>query len=490
MLKENWRFISRVEKLSDFLIVILTFVFAYYSRSSLIYWNDYLDLGFKFERFGLGPIKDYFIVLVVAILSSMIYLNIRGAYGSMRYSSILRLLVTFTTCSFCVFLSLAASLFILKIDLSRSFIVLFCFLLTLNLTLERIVVLKLLRYARRKGLNYRNVIILGSGKQTLKIINQILEKPELGIRIKAIANLAEEDSNLLKLIEESKSLKLPKILTNLIDIELALHKYAVDEVIITNFINNANDVEELIALCAEQGIRTTIAADLFSLGLIKSGISFFGDIPLIHFQTPPGDRWELTLKRFIDVFISAIALVLLSPLFLLIALAIKLETKGPILFIQKRVGLNGRLFRLHKFRSMYADAESQLEALRALNEMEGPVFKIKSDPRITKVGSIIRRYSLDELPQLWNVLIGDMSLVGPRPPIPGEVKTYERRYRRRLSMRPGITCTWQVSGRNEIKNFESWVKLDLDYIDNWSLHKDILLLFKTIPAVLSGNGAR
>jgi lipopolysaccharide/colanic/teichoic acid biosynthesis glycosyltransferase len=153
------------------------------------------------------------------------------------------------------------------------------------------------------------------------------------------------------------------------------------------------------------------------------------------------------------------------------------------------VGLNGRLFDLYKFRSMFVDSEGQLDALRDKNEMQGPVFKIKDDPRVTPLGRFLRRYSLDELPQLWNVLRGEMSLVGPRPPVPGEVSMYERRDRRRLSMRPGITCIWQVSGRNEICDFESWVKLDLEYIDNWSLGRDILLMLRTIPAVLFGRGA-
>jgi exopolysaccharide biosynthesis polyprenyl glycosylphosphotransferase len=224
--------------------------------------------------------------------------------------------------------------------------------------------------------------------------------------------------------------------------------------------------------------------------MVKSGLSYFGEMPLIHFQTPPGDRWELNVKRAVDVIISLLSLILLAPVFLLIAAAVRLGSPGPVIFKQKRVGLNGRLFDLYKFRSMHEGAETEVEKLREQNEMTGPVFKLKNDPRITSVGRFLRRFSLDELPQLWNVLWGDMSLVGPRPPVPGEVSLYERRDRRRLSMRPGITCTWQVSGRNEISDFESWVKLDLDYIDNWSLGRDFMLLFRTIPAVLFGRGAR
>ena len=269
-----------------------------------------------------------------------------------------------------------------------------------------------------------------------------------------------------------------------------MEEYAIDEVIFTDIVEVMATVEEALLIAAEQGVRTTIAADLFSIGMVKSGLSYFGGMPLIHFQTPPGDRWELNVKRVIDIIVSAMALILLAPFLLLIALAVWAGSGRPVIFTQTRVGLNGRLFSMYKFRSMRRDAALQQKELLARNEMLGPLFKLKDDPRVTGVGRWLRRYSLDELPQLWNVLRGDMSLVGPRPPVPGEVSLYERRNRRRLSMRPGLTCTWQVSGRNDIKNFESLVALDLDYIDNWSLGRDFLLLMKTIPAVLFANGAR
>jgi lipopolysaccharide/colanic/teichoic acid biosynthesis glycosyltransferase len=177
------------------------------------------------------------------------------------------------------------------------------------------------------------------------------------------------------------------------------------------------------------------------------------------------------------------------PVFVLIAIGVK-TTPGPVLFRQTRMGLNGRLFQMYKFRSMYVGAEQTLSVLRSSNEMNGPAFKMRNDPRVTPFGRLLRRFSLDELPQLWNVFVGDMSLVGPRPPLPGEVGLYERKSRRRLSMRPGLTCTWQVSGRNEIADFDDWVALDLSYIDNWSLKNDLVLLLRTIPAVLLGTGAR
>jgi exopolysaccharide biosynthesis polyprenyl glycosylphosphotransferase len=196
------------------------------------------------------------------------------------------------------------------------------------------------------------------------------------------------------------------------------------------------------------------------------------------------------LRRLLDLALACLMLLVVGPLLMLpAAILIKLTSRGPVLFKQKRCGLNGRQFVMYKFRSMVDNAEQLRVELESLNEMDGPVFKSSRDPRITGIGKILRRFSIDELPQLFNVLRGDMSLVGPRPPLPGEVARYERWQRRRLSMKPGITCLWQVSGRNEV-SFEDWMKLDLDYIDNWSLLLDLKILLKTIPVVLLGRGAR
>jgi exopolysaccharide biosynthesis polyprenyl glycosylphosphotransferase len=212
-------------------------------------------------------------------------------------------------------------------------------------------------------------------------------------------------------------------------------------------------------------------------------------VPMLAFTRTPSDALALGVKRGFDVLISAAVLVLLSPFLAAIALAIRIDSRGPIFFTQRRLGQNGRVFKMVKFRSMFSDAEARLEALRTQNEMSGPVFKIKDDPRVTKVGRFLRRTSLDEFPQFWNVLKGEMSIVGPRPPIPSEVRQYKRWQRRRLSMKPGITCSWQISGRNNVP-FERWMELDLEYIDGWSLWGDLGIFLRTIPAVLSARGAR
>jgi exopolysaccharide biosynthesis polyprenyl glycosylphosphotransferase len=204
-------------------------------------------------------------------------------------------------------------------------------------------------------------------------------------------------------------------------------------------------------------------------------------------SSTPRKGFELFVKAVIDRGVAIVGLILLAPFFALLALLIKLESRGPVFFQQQRSGLNGRVFTLYKFRSMVCDAEARKAELEQSNEMDGPVFKMAKDPRITRIGAFLRRTSLDELPQLINVARGEMSLVGPRPPLPQEVQAYEPWQRRRLSMKPGLTCIWQVSGRNNI-NFEQWMKMDLEYIDRWSLWFDFQLLLKTLPAVFMGTG--
>lgn len=492
MLKENWRLISRLERVGDLLLIVITFFVAYYGRQSLLFWNYYFSLALPFQGEVLAPIQEYYVVLFLSLIYYQFVLSMLGGYASMRLSSSFRLFKISLLGSCLVFLLLAASLFILKLDLSRSFIGFFCGLVSIGVLAERWIGLKLLRFFRRRGRNFRNVLIVGVGEQARKISTQVVARPELGIRIRAFVSLQSRHTPVswISLLNSSPShIQSGKILEGKASVEKALKEYAIDEVIFTDVVPVMEDVEDLVLLCTEQGIETTLAADLFSVGIVRSGVSYFGGVPLIHFETPPGDRWELSIKRIIDIMVSAILLIMLSPVFILISILILQLDGSPVLFRQKRVGLNGRIFSLYKFRSMVKNAEEQLSELSQFNEMDGPVFKIKEDPRVTRCGKFMRKHSLDELPQLWNVLRGDMSLVGPRPPIPGEVSLYERRSRRRLSMRPGLTCSWQVEGRNSIRDFQSWVKMDLEYIDNWSLGYDLWLLMKTVPVVLLGKGS-
>jgi exopolysaccharide biosynthesis polyprenyl glycosylphosphotransferase len=488
MLKENWRSIARIERVADNLIIILSFLIAYYGRNSLLHWNAYLNLGLPFGGEILAPLRSYLIVLLVALPLYNFSLNALGAYSSMRLATSARVLGIAALSSLVVFLGLAATFFLLKIDLSRLFVLLFCVINTLALATERFSVLAVLRYWRRKGRNFRNVIIVGVGSQSERLAREIMTRPELGIRLIGFGDLTDQNAGPSQVSVPGVGERM--IIRGVSELERALKQHAVDEVIFTNITTAMAEVEELLIICAEEGVRTTIAADLFSVGMVRSEVSYFAGLPLIHYNTPPGDSSILALKRSIDFLVSGVFLIILAPLFALLALAVRLSSPGSVFYKQKRVGLNGRIFSLYKFRSMHADADKKLDELRTLNEMSGPVFKMRADPRVTPVGRFLRRFSLDELPQLWNIFRGDMSLVGPRPPLPDEVHQYVRKYRRRLSMRPGLTCSWQVSGRSNIKDFDTWMKLDLDYIDNWSLIGDFKILCKTIPAVLFGAGAR
>jgi exopolysaccharide biosynthesis polyprenyl glycosylphosphotransferase len=267
-----------------------------------------------------------------------------------------------------------------------------------------------------------------------------------------------------------------------------LRRRVIDEVIFAVSRDELDELEETFLLCEEEGVRTRVLVSFFPHVISRVSLERLRDMPLLTFSTTPENEFLLLLKRVVDFAMALAFLVVLSPLFLVLALAIKLTSRGPILYRQTRCGLGGRRFTLYKFRSMRTGADQDREALLPLNELDGPVFKIRDDPRCTAVGRFMRRFSLDELPQLFNILKGDMSFVGPRPPLPEEVERYERWQRRRLRMQPGLTCLWALEGRNQL-NFRRWMELDLQYIDTWSPVLDWKILLKTIPVVLIGRGA-
>ena len=503
MLKNHWRLISFLERAGDNLIIVLAFFLSYHARDPLLQISGYFSIRLPTAFLSLAEIENYFVLLGFSLPLYNSFLTLLGAYRSMRLSSFLSLLRIVGLASGLVFLCLGFLLYFLKLDLSRSFVAIFCVVSGVGLLLERLVILQLLRYFRIRGKNFRNVLIVGTGPAARKVYLEILQQQELGLRVVGFVavepevQLAERrvahGCDTAGLDRHSHVYDLPaRVVATSDTFEAALKKFAVDEVLFTDVVEHFKVVKSLAEIAVEEGVRVTLAADIFSLEIFKSDISYFGSIPLIHYHPSPGgtDSSALIVKRAVDVVVSAVGLVVLSPLLLLTAIAIKCTSPGPIFFTQRRVGLNGRQFVLLKFRSMIVDAEEQLAQLLDRNEMTGPVFKMTHDPRVTTLGRYLRRYSIDELPQLFNVLRGDMSLVGPRPPLPDEVSLYLRKHRKRLSMRPGLTCTWQVSGRNSIPDFERWAELDLEYIDTWSLMNDLKLLIKTIPAVLSGAGAR
>jgi exopolysaccharide biosynthesis polyprenyl glycosylphosphotransferase len=250
-------------------------------------------------------------------------------------------------------------------------------------------------------------------------------------------------------------------------------------------------IEKAIQACEIEGVEAWLIADFFQTQVSRTSFDDFYGRPVLVFRSAPEASWQGVAKQLLDFFGAFFLLVAVSPVLLLVALVIKITTPGPIFFKQKRCGVNGQPFTMLKFRSMVTNAEQKKEELRVLNEMEGPVFKLTNDPRVTPIGRFLRKFSLDEFPQLFNVLRGEMSLVGPRPLPVDEVERFDDpAHRRRLSVKPGLTCLWQVSGRNDVKNFKEWVRLDLEYIDNWSIWLDIKILWRTIPIVVVGTGAK
>jgi exopolysaccharide biosynthesis polyprenyl glycosylphosphotransferase len=270
-----------------------------------------------------------------------------------------------------------------------------------------------------------------------------------------------------------------------------LHDHSVFGVILSAKHTNFEQVEYVIRACELEGIEVWLIADFFSTQISRTSLDELVGRPLLIFRTTPEASWHNLAKQLLDFFGALLLLVFLSPLFLAIAIAIKFASPGPVFFQQKRSGLNGSPFTLYKFRTMVTNAEQFKQELEAMNEMSGPVFKITNDPRVTPIGKFLRKYSLDELPQLFNVLRLEMSLVGPRPLPVDEVKRFDNlAHRRRLSVKPGLTCLWQISGRNQITDFKDWVRLDLEYIDHWTFWLDLKILVLTIPVVVRGTGAK
>jgi exopolysaccharide biosynthesis polyprenyl glycosylphosphotransferase len=331
----------------------------------------------------------------------------------------------------------------------------------------------------RDAADLRSVLIVGTGPQAQEVREKLLAHEELGMHI--VGHLPGP-------FPAPMTVEPELIVGTLTDLKKIIEDRVVDDVVFAIPVVESLSCEREIGWCEEVGVTVHLRADLVRTLFARMYPTDLDGTPMLTVSATPRQPAALLLKRVIDLVASAAAIVVLSPAFLITAILVKATSRGPLFFRQTRVGLNGRLFTLYKFRSMYRDAEARRAALEDRNEMSGPVFKIKDDPRITPVGKWIRRFSIDEIPQFWNVLFGDMSLVGPRPPIPEEVRKYERWQRRRLSMKPGITCLWQVSGRNAV-DFENWMRLDLAYIDTWSLRLDVQILLRTVPVVLTARGA-
>jgi len=345
----------------------------------------------------------------------------------------------------------------------------------------------LLRYVlerlRSRGRNIRYLLVVGTNSRAVRFAQRIEARPELGYRLVGFVDddwfgLGEFQKNGYKLVADRNRF-VP-----------FLREHVVDEVLIALPMESSyGQASRIAAVCEEQGIIVRLLPDIFNLRLAQSKAAEFEGEAVITLSAGSPDGWQHLFKRTFDIVAALAATLILLPLFLLAALLIKLTSHGAVFFVQERVGLNKRKFRLYKFRTMVADAEKRQREVEHLNEVSGPVFKITDDPRLTHLGKFLRKTSIDELPQLFNVLKGDMSLVGPRPLPVRDYNGFAQDWqRRRFSVRPGITCLWQINGRSSIA-FEKWMQLDMEYIDRWSLGLDFKILAKTIPAVIKGAGA-
>lgn len=371
----------------------------------------------------------------------------------------------------------------LTVGVSRSLIVFFAALSTLTVFISRRFMISVIRHLRKRGLDSHNIVVIGTLTEAAPFIRSIQAHEDWGIRVIGVV-LPDENS------VDGEDLGEPRVpmLGTLSELSKILEQHPIHQVFVTGRAWEKNELYKIADSCEELGVQFSMDANFLGLRVAKADLQDIEGWSVLSFTSTPSSAEAMAVKRILDIVASLVALILLSPIFLITAVIIKLSDGGPVLFGQERSGLFGRTFKMWKFRSMVINAEALKEKLESQNEMGGPVFKIKKDPRITRFGRFIRKSSIDELPQIWNVLKGDMSLVGPRPPIPSEVEKYERWQMRRLSMRPGITCIWQVSGRNNI-DFDSWMKLDLQYIDNWTLFLDVKLILKTVPVVLLRKGA-
>jgi exopolysaccharide biosynthesis polyprenyl glycosylphosphotransferase len=407
-----------------------------------------------------------------------------GLYGSRRLGDRVEeaVVVLKATSAAALVLGFIAAFFRVQM-ITPAFIGVFWMVATSTIVFSRLVLRELLRRARKHGRNLRHLLIIGTNPRALEFAHAIEGRPELGYQLVGFAD--EEWIGNREFWRNGKS-----IVSDLEHFSDFLRERVIDEVAIalpmkSFYLQSAR----IVALCQEHGVIVRVLANIFDTQKGWVNNSHLGGMEVATISPHSSEGWPMVCKRLLDISVSALLLILLAPLFMIVAILIKFDFNGPVFFAQDRVGLNKRRFRMYKFRTMVGDAEKKQSELESLNEADGPVFKIKNDPRVTRMGKYLRKASIDELPQLLNVLKGDMSLVGPRPLPIRDYQGFDQDWvRRRFSVRPGITCLWQVNGRSSV-SFKEWMELDLHYIDHWSFWLDVKLLVKTIPAVLKGAGA-
>jgi exopolysaccharide biosynthesis polyprenyl glycosylphosphotransferase len=465
MLRRDRQIRMQIHQLMDACLVAVAFWLAFVLRANpdVI---DLLDL-----REWNEPFQTYVPLYLILIPAAPLILEGQGFYSRAPFCS--RSTTAWMLFKGCFFtsLGLVLAMYLFKIPpVARGVVVWFGFI-SFGLVFAKEELVRWAASTHMARLQYRRrLILVGAPDETGRMEAELKSKSAEEVEIVARMDLTQ--TPVPRLIE-------------------MLHEHAVNSVILSAKHAYFEQVEAAVRACELEGVEAWLVADFFKTRISRTSFDDFYGWPVLVFRSTPESSWPRVLKQLMDTVGSFLVLVFFWWLFALLALLIKFTSPGPVLFRQQRSGVNGRSFTLFKFRTMVTNAEQLKHELAAMNEMSGPVFKVTNDPRVTRAGKFLRKYSLDELPQFYNVLRGEMSLVGPRPLPVDEVKRFnDLAHRRRLSVKPGLTCLWQISGRNEVSDFRDWVRLDLEYIDNWSLWLDLKILWRTLPAVLAGTGAK
>jgi exopolysaccharide biosynthesis polyprenyl glycosylphosphotransferase len=463
MLKRDRQIRTVVHQLADASLFAFAFWLAYMLRgnSAIIAW-------LKLEP--SSPFSNFAWLYLILIPATPLVLESQGFYDHRPLCSRTAVLWPLFKGCLLVTVGLMLTAYVFHLVVARAILISFgCIGFCMVYLKEELVHLALKSKVAQSQYR-RRFIIVGTELEINKMRKEMKERTDESVEIVAELNLLEKPAQ---------------------QIVSMLHHYSVYGVILSAKHTYFEQVEYVIRACELEGVEVWLVADFFATQISRTSFDELLDRPLLVFRTTPEASWQSVIKHVMDFIGAFILLIVLSPLFLVIAIVIKFTSPGPVFFQQQRSGQNGAPFTLYKFRTMITNAEQFKHELELMNEMSGPVFKVTNDPRITRIGKWLRRYSLDELPQLYNVLRGEMSLVGPRPLPVDEVKRFsDLAHRRRLSVKPGLTCLWQISGRNQIKDFKDWVRLDLEYIDNWTLWLDLKILLRTIPAVFAATGAK
>jgi exopolysaccharide biosynthesis polyprenyl glycosylphosphotransferase len=470
MFSRHYRKVKAIFGLTDSVLTSVAFVAAYQTRFQLnsqqpFHWVFYIDF------------RDAVLLLFVSLVAWLAlgyWFNIYEKLDSAHPPVVLR--DTFRQC-FLGVICLVVAEYLLRLDLSRVFVALFGIYAWILLCLFRINAARVIGAVRKQFGTAHFVMVVGSNERARHLGEALERSSDYSIRLVGFLDEEPGQVHLSRTYEQYPLSGLPEL----------LRAQVIDEIIFAVDSQRLVGLEDIFLLCDEEGVRTRVAVDFFPHVNSEVYLDSLGNFPLLTFSAAPHDEIRLLAKRITDVVLAGAALVLLLPFMLLIVLLIRLTSPGPAIFRQQRCGLNGRRFTFYKFRSMRDNAEELKASLLILND-KSTAFKIANDPRMTRVGRFLRKFSIDEWPQFWNVLKGEMSLVGPRPAVPEEVERYQRWQRRRLRMRPGLTCLWILAGRDAL-DFETWMKMDMQYIDNWSLALDWKIILGTIPRMLTGKGA-